>query len=224
MRRLTLGLLLIPLLAAAPGDFSKSALESDPNGWMNLLKAEGKNLEGWTRDVLHAKDKLSPDNQWSLDESTGVLTCAGDKGHEWIRYEKEQGDFIYHVEWKFVPVKSGKTGYNSGIYARNSKDATTWIQAQTGNANGGFLFGEAPSRKDGKLTRFNFSKQVMGKPVKGPGEWNVFEITCKGKDITVWANGQITNEWTDCGAARGYIGLDAEGYRIEFRKVMLKPL
>ena len=179
-------------------------------------------MKNWTRATLHAKDKLNADNQWSFDPATGVLICAGDKGHEWLRYEKELGDFIYHVEWRFIPVTSGKKGYNSGIYARNSKDASTWIQAQTGPGPGGWLFGESPV--NGKLTRFDFSKKTLAKTVKPPGEWNTFEVTCKGKDVRLWINGFTTVEWTDCDALKGYVGLEAEGYRVEFRKVMLKTL
>jgi len=77
---------------------------------------------------------------------------------------------------------------------------------------------------DEKLAKVNLSNQVKGKPVKPAGEWNTFEINCKGKDISVWVNGSTTCEWHDCQALRGYVGLEAEGYRIEFRKVMLKEL
>lgn len=56
------------------------------------------------------------------------------------------------------------------------------------------------------------------------GEWNTFEIACKGKDVTLRVNGAITNPWEDCQVPRGYVGLEAEGYRIEFRNVTFKPL
>jgi hypothetical protein len=222
MRRLPFLIALLPLIAASPAGPSKSALEADPSGWTDLLARAGKDLDNWARAPIHAKDRLNPQNQWSIDEVTGNLICEGDKGHEWLRYRKELGDFVFHVEWRFTPVTTGKKGYNSGIYARNSEDATTWLQAQTGDASGGYIFGEAP--RDGKLAGVNLSKQVQGKPVKPAGEWNTFEITCKGKDMSLWVNGQTTCEWHDCGALRGYVGLEAEGYRIEFRKVMLKEL
>ena len=60
--------------------------------------------------------------------------------------------------------------------------------------------------------------------MKPAGEWNTFEIACKGKDVTLWVNGAITNRWHDCQVPRGYVGVEAEGYRIEFRNVKLKPL
>jgi hypothetical protein len=49
-------------------------------------------------------------------------------------------------------------------------------------------------------------------------------VTCRGKDVSLWVNGEVVNEWHDCEVPRGYVGLEAEGYRIEFRNVKLKPL
>ena len=198
-----------------------SALERDPSGWTDLLAASGPKLEGWARGPIPPTGKLKPQSQWSLDKATGHLVCAGDGGHEWLRWDKEMGDFIYHVEWRFTPVP-GKKGYNSGIYARNSDDATIWHQAQTGDASGGYIFGE--TEVDGKLKRINLSRQQKGSRVKPAGEWNTFEITCKGQDVTLWVNGAITNRWPDCQVPRGYAGVEAEGYRIEFRNVKLKPM
>ncbi len=118
-------------------------------------------------------------------------------------------------------MTAGKKAYNSGIYARNSKDAKVWHQAQIGGGSGGYLFGE--TMKDGELVRINLSKEAE-KRVKPAGEWNVLEVTCKGKDMTLWVNGGVTCAWHDCEVPRGYVGLEAEGYRIEFRNVLVKEL
>ena len=42
--------------------------------------------------------------------------------------------------------------------------------------------------------------------------------------MTLWVNGAVTNQWHDCEVPKGYVGLEAEGYRIEFRNVKVKPL
>jgi Domain of Unknown Function (DUF1080) len=198
-----------------------SAIERDPSGWTDLLAQAGPKLEGWGRGPIPPTGKLNPRSQWSLDTATGHLVCEGNGGHEWLRWSKEVGDGIFHVEWRFTPVE-GKKGYNSGIYARNSADARIWHQAQTGSGSGGYIFGD--TEVDGQLKRINLSKQQKGSRVKPAGEWNTFEITCKGKDVILWVNGAVTNQWHDCQVPRGYVGLEAEGYRIEFKNVKLKPL
>lgn len=199
----------------------KNALRSDPQGWTDLLTKAGPKLEGWTRGPIPATGKTKEHSQWTLDEAAGTLICQGDGGHEWLRWDQELADCIFHVEWRFTVVP-GKKGYNSGIYARNSADAQIWHQAQTGDGSGGFLFGGTSVK--GKVKGFNLSKQQTGSRVKPAGEWNTFEITCRGRDMTLWVNGAITNEWHECDVPKGYVGLEAEGYRIEFRNVKVKPL
>jgi hypothetical protein len=212
---------LIPWLARADDQETPSALERDPRGWTDLLAHAGAHLEGWTRGTIPPGRPLNPRSQWSIDAATGHLVCEGNGGHEWLRWDKELGDGIFHVEWRFTPIQ-GKPRYNSGIYARNSANARIWHQAQTGSGSGGYLFGD--TEVDGKLRRFNLSKQQKGSRVKPAGEWNVFEISFKGKDMTLWVNGAVTNQWHECQISKGYVGLEAEGYRIEFRNVKLKPL
>ena len=198
-----------------------SALEHDPHGWTDLLARAGPKLEGWDRGPLPAQGKLRPVSQWSRDTATGYLVCQGDGGHEWLRWNQELGDFIYHVEWRFTPVP-GKKGYNSGIYARNSADGRIYHQAQTGDGSGGYLFGNTES--NGAPKRFNLSTQQSASRVKPAGEWNTFEITCRGPDMTLWVNGGVANQWRDCEVKKGHVGLEAEGWRIEFRNVKVKPL
>jgi hypothetical protein len=212
---------LVPWLALADDSDVRSALERDPAGWTDLLAQAGAKLEGWTRGPLPATGRLNPRSQWSLDAATGHLVCEGNGGHEWLRWDKEVGDGIFHVEWRFTPVP-GKKGYNSGMYARNSADARIYHQAQTGDGSGGYLFGQ--TEVQGKPQRFNLSRQQKGSRVKPAGEWNTFEITCQGKDMTLWVNGAVANQWHDCQVPKGYVGLEAEGYRIEFRNVKLKPV
>ncbi len=199
----------------------QSALERDPQGWTDLLAKAGPRLEGWARRPLPAQAKLNPVSQWSVDPETRYLVCQGNGGHEWLRWEKELGDFVYHVEWRFTPV-TGKRGYNSGIYARNSADGKIYHQAQTGDASGGYLFGTTETK--GSPQRFNLSKQQADSRVKPAGQWNTFEITCQGPEMTLWVNGAVTNRWRECEVKKGYVGLEAEGYRIEFRNVKLKPI
>ncbi len=167
------------------------------------------------------RGKLRPASQWLLDAATGHLICQGDGGHEWLRWDPELDDFIFHVEWRFTPVP-GKKGYNSGIYARNSADGQIYHQAQTGDGSGGYLFGTTEVKAAPK--RFNLSTQRSASRVKPAGEWNTFEITCRGQDMALWVNGAVTNRWHDCEVKRGHVGLEAEGWRIEFRNVKTKPL
>jgi len=198
---------------------TKSALEADSQGWLDILPAA--DLEGWYRVPVPPSGKLGR-AQWHVDSDKKVLVCDGDGGHDMLLFDKEIGEAVFHVEFRYTRVE-GKTGYNSGAYIRNSKDGAIWHQAQFGDAKDGYLFGETPT-PDGKKRFFNMAKQVTDMRVKPAGEWNTLEITARGKTLTLWVNGAITCQFNDCGQAQGRVGLEGEGYRIEFRNLKLKML
>jgi hypothetical protein len=221
MSRILSTLCVCLLFGSSQNAESPSALERDPTGWTDLLASAGPELKGWTRAPIPATGKLSDKTQWSIDPATGYLVCNATGKHDWLRWDQELGDFIYHVEWRFVAIE-GKKGYNSGVYVRNSADATIWHQAQTGDKSGGYLFGA--TLKDGKPARLNLASQVKNQRVKPAGEWNTYEITCTGKDVMLWTNGAETSAWHDCEVPKGYVGVEAEGFKIEFRNVKVKRL
>jgi len=227
-KTLTLALALwtvqIPAVAtAAPPEVvsTPAALESSPEGWTDLLAGPGTDLKGWSRVPIPPGPVSKPTtpSQWSLDPATRLLTCKGDGGHEWLRWDREVADGVLHVEFRYAPV-ADKKGHNSGIYARNSADGTVWHQVQIGDGAGGYLFGETPL--DGKSKRINLIRDLSDRRVKPAGEWNAVEVTAKGPLLSVWVNGAVTSEFTTCEARRGYLGLEAEGWKIEFRNVKFK--
>lgn len=204
-------------LAAA--DQTPSALESDGAGWIDILPSA--DLKGWSRVTVPPGGTLGK-AQWHVDDTGKVLVCDGDGGHDMLLCDREFGDAVFHFEFRYTKVE-GKTGYNSGAYVRNSKDGGIWHQAQFGDANGGYLFGETPLA-DGKKKFFNTQKSVADGRVKPVGEWNTLEITARGGDIALWVNGAVTCHFPDCGSPKGLVGLEGEGYRIEFRNLKVKEL
>ena len=195
-----------------------SWLESEPNGWKDIMP--GADFAGWTRLAFMSRTPMDPASQWHVDAANHVLVCDGDKGHEFLRYDQEFGDVIFHAEYRFTKIE-GKKGYNSGVMVRNSADGTTYFQAQVGEEGTGL------SRRlsvDGQSQRFSLQRDMKENRVKPAGEWNVFEIRAQGPKMTVWVNGGITNEKADIPVLKGYLGLEAEGYRIEFRNLKIKQL
>ncbi len=221
MIALTAALGMVPVLGAPDQKGEQSAMERDPKGWMDTLETAGAELDGWTRVPIPYDRELNPTSQWSFDPQTHHVVCKGDGGHEWLRLDQVLTDYVLHVEWRFFPVP-GKKGYNSGVFFRSSSDGKMWHQAQCGDASGGYLFGETLSMY--AMKPFNFQKELREQRVKPAGEWNTYEVTCKGRQITLWVNGAVTNTWRACQVPRGYIGLEAEGWRIEFRNVKVKLL
>jgi hypothetical protein len=109
--------------------------------------------------------------------------------------------------------------YNSGVFIRNSADGTIWHQAQL-TLTGGYLFGNAPV--NGINQRFKTS--ATERRMKPAGEWNTIEVTARGKGLSVWLNGAETCTYSQCEVPKGFIALEGEGYRIEFRNLKYKRL
>jgi hypothetical protein len=220
--RTGLAWLLLTVLGAgglAGADLSRSALETDSSGWVDVMPSA--DLKGWSRVPVPPKARLGQ-QQWRVVEVGPVLVCEGDGGHDMLLCDREFGDAVFHFEFRYTKVE-GKTGYNSGAYVRNSKDGVIWHQAQFGDGNGGYLFGETPGA-EGKRRFFTTAKVVKEGRVKPAGEWNTLEITARGGTLTLWVNGAVTCEFRDCGHPKGLVGLEGEGYRIEFRNLKVKEL
>ncbi len=194
-------------------------LTAGSTGEVDILPAES--LQGWTRIPIPAVSGLNPKAQWRVDTGQRMLICTGEGGHEWLRYDREVGDFALQADWRFTPRAEGEKRYNSGIGVRLSRYGEIWHQAQTG-LTGGYLFGETLT--DGLFRRFNLSTEMKENRVKPAGEWNHYEVRAQGDRITLAVNGAVVNELTGVGLRRGYIGLEAEGYEIAFRNLRLNVL
>jgi hypothetical protein len=180
-----------------------------------------ESLQGWTHIPIPAISGVNPKAQWRVDAAQQALICTGEGGHEWLRYDREVGDFELQADWRFTPRTSGETRYNSGIGVRLSRYGEIWHQAQTG-LTGGYIFGETVT--DGLFRRFNLMKEMKENRVKPAGEWNHYDVRAQGDRITLAVNGAVVNELTGVGLRRGYIGFEAEGYEITFRNLRLKSL
>lgn len=219
-----IALLLLGLLAGAQASPTPSALSTDATGWVDLLADQS--LKDWVRvplgpvGQLPAGDPAGP-SPWKLDASGQVLVCEGDKaGHEMLRHATPFGDHVLHVEWRFAKLE-GAPPYNAGVYVRASADGKIWHQAQTG-PGGGYLFGN--TLVDGAPQRVTVRDAMKENRVAPAGEWNTYEITARGQEISLWVNGAVTSVLPRIEVPRGHVGFEAEGYRIEFRNVKVKPL
>jgi hypothetical protein len=181
----------------------------------------GTDLTGWTIFIDPKAKGVTPADVWSVKD--GVLRCKGEP-NGYLLTEKDHGNYVLTVEWRW-PGKAG----NSGVFVHVSGPDKIWpkgVEAQlfSGHAGdfwlvGGFKLDVAKERQDKKTPR-HYNRMKTDKPVeKKPGEWNKYEITCKGDTIKL-----VVNEGTKAEATRGKILLQSEGTPIEFRNVTLTPL
>lgn len=200
-----------------------SDLERDPSGWTDLMPEA--DFAGWRRVVLPS-DPPSDHNPWSLSADGKTIVVKGQKVKEMLLHQAARGDGVFHVEWRFTGGK--ERAYNGGVYVRTSLEGNPWVQAQVAEGpkppRVGDLFSDVPDEAaPGKLRRVE-TLSALPLRARPPGEWNVFEVTCRGPRISLWVNGAVTAEWSDCPLARGHVGLQAELYDLEFRALRYKAL
>ena len=208
------------------------AAADDTDGFTPLFN--GKDLTGWTPVIRERKEgpKVEAKDVWSVRD--GYIRCDGaGKPNGYIATEKAYGDYVLKVKWRFP--KEGKGG-NSGVLLHVQEKDEVWptcVEAQlfSGRAGDFWLIYPPtvkldvdPARQDPKQPRHYFripKDEMIEKPL---GEWNDYEITCKGGDITLVVNGTKANEGKNGNLTRGRIALQSEGAEVHFKDVMIKSL
>ena len=201
----------------------------DADGFTPLF--DGKTLDDWTFIVKPDKDgkKADPKGTWSVVD--GYIRCTG-KPNGCMVTKEEYGDYVLKVKWRFLA--EGKGG-NSGVllHVQDDKYWPTSIEAQmlTGRAGDLFLTNPPgakldvdPSRQNPKVERQFFRLETKEPVEKKLGEWNEYEITCKGGSVILAINGVKVNEGTNGNLTKGRIALQSEGTEIHFKDVVLKKL
>jgi len=122
---------------------------------------DGKDLSGWTMS------KSNTTTVWKVEN--GLLITPGE-GPELVYNSKFQ-DFKLHVEFKCDPMS------NSGVYLRGRYE----VQIETDSAD------EPPSHHTGGV--YGFLAPSPELPRKS-GEWQTYDITLVGRNVTVVQNGQ----------------------------------
>ena len=158
----------------------------------------GKDLAGWV-----------PMNkaEWAVEE--GALTLTGKGGNGWLRSEKQYKDFELSLEWKTSEEK-----YDSGVYVRAMEKGAPWprVGIQINLLKG--REGEGVGLKDATVKPGLFK----------PGEWNQFVIRAQGRSLKLTFNGKEAWSTEDENPREGYVGIQAEGVRFQFRNIKLTPL
>ncbi len=201
--------------------------EGKGDGWVKLFN--GKDFTGWKK-FLDPKKKADPEKIWTIQD--GAIRCQGSV-NGYLRTEKDHGDYVLKVQWKWGDKVHTKSGVrNSGVFVHVVGPDKIWpraVEAQlmAGHAGDfwlvdGFKLTVDPKRQDPKVPRHYFRmKDGVEKKI---GEWNQYEITCKGGTVRLVINGQLVNVGTDAEVTRGGILLQSEGAEIYFRNVELKQL
>ncbi len=185
----------------------------------------GKNLDGWS--IYVTDSKVNPATFFYVKD--GLIETPG-VPMGYLRTKKEYENYRLHVEWRY-PEKPT----NSGVFIHTLGPDKIWprhYQCQLKHLSAGdFIIQDEGLRATVRDTLYVSTAKV--KPIapklrpsseNKPGEWNSYDIVCKGNTVEVKVNGVLQNYVTNCSETKGGIGLQAEGSKIQFRKIWIEKI
>jgi hypothetical protein len=170
-------------------------------GWITLF--DGKNLDNWNR--------LGEAN-WAIADGVVQADKKVGEGSAFLVSKQAYTDFQLRVEFWV------DSAANSGIFIRCSDPQ----RITATNAYEVNIFDTRPDPSYGTGAIVNVAK-VDPMPKAG-GQWNTFEITAKGPQLTVVLNGTQTVDIQDSQFASGPFALQYGAGVVKFRRVEIRPL
>ena len=182
---------------ANAAEHNRLSPEELAEGW--LLLFDGETAFGW---------RPSSEVNWKV--VGGTITAS--QGKMGLFYTTGQfGNYVLKVDFRSAP------GTNSGVFLRTSPNPTN-AATQCYELN----IADSDSH-DFPTGSFLNRKAASGK--NDSSDWQTFEATADGAHFLVKLNGDVVLDYTDPKPlGRGYIGLQFNSGKIEFRNVKLKPL
>jgi hypothetical protein len=180
-----------------------------------VFGANAQTGDGWTTLVDNTKmgewDRVGESN-WRMEDGAIVADKRSGNDPAYLVSKTPYKDFAMHVEfWASDDANSGiflRCQNPKAIGDRSCYEVNIFDQRQD------------PSYGTGGIVHF---AEVNPMPKAG-GKWNTFEITAKGRVITVLLNGQKTVELRNTMFGEGPFALQHGQGVIKFRKVAIKPL
>jgi hypothetical protein len=186
---------------AAMSSADRAIAQSGP-GWVQIF--DGKNLGDW--------DRFGETN-WRVEGGAIVADKRTSKTPAYLLTKNKYKDFQLHIEFWASPDA------NSGIFMRCSD--LQKVGDRTCYEANIFDTRKDPTYGTGAIVRF---AEVNPMPKAG-GKWNTYEITVKGRQITLVLNGKQTAQLRESEMfVEGPFALQHGAGTIKFRKVAIKPL
>jgi len=190
---------------------ASTAQEVDEVGFIPLFT--GQDLTGW-----HAMGQ----QDWHAED--GILWTEGKGG--WLRSDQRYADFILRLEYRLTK------GAVSGLFLRSAEQgdpAFTGLEIS--------LLDDA-----GQLTDLHSTGAIYGAVIplysvgRKAGEWNQVEVSCIGRHLTLFLNGNRIHKIDFDDPAfvfaekrplskvpnQGYIGLESHTHRVDFRNLRIQ--
>ena len=231
--------------APADRDLAKAFITGE--GWTALTLDDFVNVNG-NEDTWSAKDGSIVCTGKPLG---GARTKKQYRNFEMLlewkhdKYAGNSGVFVWCPESAFTDLPKGRLprsgievqvldlGYEEN-WEKNKKAPSDWFTSH------GDVFPVGASKMQAFTPQIEYkrpdgSAYTVGKPkssrsfptqrlTRPVGKWNHYYIRAINGEVRLWVNGHEVNGGRNCAPAQGYLALEAEGSRVEFRNLRIREL
>jgi hypothetical protein len=203
----------LPLQSAPPADA--------------VILWNGHDLTGWS--VFLKDASVNPDTVWSAAD--GILNLTG-QPYGYVRSQQAFASYYLHVEWRYPA--GAPANANSGVFIHVHDANAIWpsgIECQLKTGEAGMLIATNVDIPAAPLIAKKKRLKTLAPQAEKPfGQWNAYDIFCRGATVDVYVNGVLANHAEAITYASGSpdlsgsVALQLEGTPIQFRNVWLEPL
>jgi len=174
---------------------------------------DGHTLKGWS---------IRNHGQFSVED--GAIRV--NRGTGWLRSDDTFADFVLVMEFRFLEKNA-----NSGVFVRTGPESNA---DEKGYPSNGYQIqcmdtveGQYPLGSlilyGGAASEVKNDVEAVKRAYRPTLEWNRFEITCRGAQLSIKVNGiEVTT--AKLGNLTGHIGIQGEQGLLEFRKIEITEL
>lgn len=186
----------------------------------------GENLDNWS---IFVSDETPAESVFWVEDN--LINVSGTP-KAYLKTLEQYENYKLHLEWRWVAEPK-----NSGVLLHVRGEDMIWpncIEAQlmAGNAGdfvligkgAGFTCQDTVRLLESDKPRYAIFPKLTESSENKAGEWNTYDISVEGTNITLEVNGIIQNTVTDATFKKGYIALQSEGGPIQFRNIKLREL
>ncbi len=180
----------------APADLQTLSEQELADGWISLF--DGKTLYGW---------RAFSNADWRV-ENGAITVSSGDGGL--LCQTTPFSNYVLKLEFRSA------SGTNSGIFLRTPSKPSDLA---------GDCYELNIADSDNPFPTCSLVKRQKAEGNFDSDDWQAYEVTLDGPRVTVKLDGKVALEYSDPNPLpRGFIGLQLNQGKVEFRNIKLKPL
>lgn len=186
---------------------------------------DGTTLNGWV--------KRGGDAAYSVEDGTIVGECLPSKLNTFLCTEKEYGNFILKLEYKFdVPGNSGLQ-FRSAARPEGGRQRVYGYQAEIDPNPGGDtarIYDEGRRGHQHGIIWLDTTPEdtlAAARAAHKPGQWNELEVQAVGPSLRTWLNGVAVANVLDDQSLTGFFGLQVhvgKQGKVRWRNIRVKDL